>query len=1559
MKTKLHLALNTRKRGLALIMVVSCLALLTVLMLALFSTTENEFKATSGFVAGQNARLLADSATNIVMGQLQKAVKPNTSGTSRTIHATQPGAVRSYAADGTFRALFKMYSSHEMEIRGNGPADEAKINSDLPPTDWNTKPARYVDLNEPIVRVGASAALTELSFPIIDPTAYTKTTSPAPVEGFIYSDKALDDKLAGTGSQINGVVLPTASSSSALNQRLPMPVEWLYVLQDGSLGAISDATNEFMPAAGGSAPTIDNPIVGRIAFWTDDECCKVNINTASEPTFWGTPRFYHEREHEWAEKPPTASEYQRFPGHPATVALSTVLFPGQDFDTHVASSSLYNSKIKPLIVRKERLYDIIPKIARGGSVGGTKFFQKDDQPNLPSSGLASSVDPSRGVNERLYATLDELLFSEDLDASGKNRLTNNDQQGADGSAPITIVDRALLERSRFFLTASSRAPEFSILGTPKIAMWPLSTSLDSKHRTPYDNLIAFCSTLKGQQDNNYYFQRQKAHDATYDIASIGRNAALMKYLLAMVGKEMPKTGTGTGAAKTLAQKYGDDNIRSTLVEIFDYIRSTNLYDNILSANNNLSKKSLSSPGPNDPYGYRNNPTDIFTYTDALSVRTRTKDSGGNALQPSQQQQVADNGWPGHGTVTPSLWQPQGSTKYRGMGRFFTLSEIGLQFICTADGRLDDNSFKIPGYEDKRSGGASAWRLDPTILDPPPPAPYQNEGISSAYPYLGNGNAYWWSNFPPKPPANAYGTSVGAPDKDPRNPNKHPGYDPKNWNVTLENGKPLAEDQRRVGAMLDLEMFCPSEGWTLLHPEWTVVLDGTFINGITVEGQNVFRTDSDIVLKSSNNVFQANNVYSSGGTVTPGGVLDGKKLKGVGNMPPDPGYVGDPPSNGHDNLDDCGLASNFFTVDVGTDPANPKPMHVAFTGPPLVVKLYDSHDYLNHDPVQIIKIDFNQINGASVEVPPPSLVKTSSQKRSAIENGVLRIYNAVEAPHWWAFHKGGALGRWKKRGPVTPENIDSWGYAETDASITERTGGRLNGVAGNTDLSLITSGDVIRSVIPALGDYRVLMARYEVPPTMWQLHPKWGDNKVAMAHNFSGHDSAGIAGFDAGSPPLQFMDSVSGDYKSKNPDLPRSTEALNAVNSLGDFDNGQGNTRDGAYCNKPDEGNFATLNFVFDKVGVRLYRSSYFFSPWEFDADRITSNSYFTPNRLVSSPVMFGSLPSAAFSGSALPGSGTYTPNTGGRPWQTLLFRPHSQSSSVSATHQGADNPPDHYLLDLFNMPVVEPYAISEPLSEAGKINLNYQIVPFTYISRATALHSVLKGQLMRAVPSGAVAQYKAGGTKPNTTTFPPVGFWEESGAASPTNSPSNNGYCWHRKINAEETVKQLAERFLMNSGLSANRKGLLRSASQVCELHMIPKDAPAGVPGINVPATFSGPSDRDMQMSTFWKSHALTGDNSREEIYTNIYPKLTTRSNTFRVHMRTQVIKKARSTSPTTFDPNKDKVVSEFRGSQLLERFIDPNTTTIEDYTIGDPLSHPSLDSYYQFRVLETKRFAP
>ncbi len=65
-------------------------------------------------------------------------------------------------------------------------------------------------------------------------------------------------------------------------------------------------------------------------------------------------------------------------------------------------------------------------------------------------------------------------------------------------------------------------------------------------------------------------------------------------------------------------------------------------------------------------------------------------------------------------------------------------------------------------------------------------------------------------------------------------------------------------------------------------------------------------------------------------------------------------------------------------------------------------------------------------------------------------------------------------------------------------------------------------------------------------------------------------------------------------------------------------------------------------------------------------------------------------------------------------------------------------------------------------------------------------------------------------------------------------------------------------------------------------------------------------------------------------------------------------------------DPNgnpgggKDTVLSEFRGSTTIERYVDPNDPTLPDFAaMAVSGTIPSIDPYYKFRVVSTKRFAP
>ena len=114
-------------------------------------------------------------------------------------------------------------------------------------------------------------------------------------------------------------------------------------------------------------------------------------------------------------------------------------------------------------------------------------------------------------------------------------------------------------------------------------------------------------------------------------------------------------------------------------------------------------------------------------------------------------------------------------------------------------------------------------------------------------------------------------------------------------------------------------------------------------------------------------------------------------------------------------------------------------------------------------------------------------------------------------------------------------------------------------------------------------------------------------------------------------------------------------------------------------------------------------------------------------------------------------------------------------------------------------------------------------------------------------------------------------------------------------------------------------------------------------------------------MVKFWKDHKITGDNTKERPYTNLYPRLTVRSNTFKVHVVSQSIIKVKGTEPDTFDERRDKIAGEYRGSAIIERSISPNDEDLPNY--GRELQRgnqpQSLDRFYTYRVVNEKRFAP
>jgi uncharacterized protein (TIGR02600 family) len=289
-----------------------------------------------------------------------------------------------------------------------------------------------------------------------------------------------------------------------------------------------------------------------------------------------------------------------------------------------------------------------------------------------------------------------------------------------------------------------------------------------------------------------------------------------------------------------------------------------------------------------------------------------------------------------------------------------------------------------------------------------------------------------------------------------------------------------------------------------------------------------------------------------------------------------------------------------------------------------------------------------------------------------------------------------------------------------------------------------------------------------------------------------------------------------------------------------------------------------------------------------------------------SPVMMGSLLTRAAPIGTVVGQG----------WETLCFCPNP----AGVNHPGNTAPKDHLLLDLFQMPVVEPYPISEPFSTAGKVNLNYPIAPFGYITRTTALRSALQALRVTAFPKADYALYKSGG------------------------GPQS----YRKRLDRNETIKGFDAVFNQASTFD----NFFKSASQVCERYLYPEGRSWDASESNIKA--------------YWALNTMTGDNVREKPYADLYPRVTTKSNTFTVHMRVQTL--AQIPRDTTTDQyayakwqeGKDNVLGEYRGATTIERYIDPGDARL---TIGSSGAiNPdttSVESLYRFRVVGIKKFSP
>ena len=301
---------SSRSSGVALVLVLSFLALITVIVTAFFFSVSSQVAISDATSASATTAQLADSAVNVVMAQIVDATKGQST-KSLLAWASQPGMIRTYDTNSRPGYNYKLYSSDTMTV----DASKGFVPDDL--TSWKQPQNReiYTDLNAPGID-----AQGELVFPIVDPAADGTGSVNRP------ADKAAPFKVDGFSITSPPGYNPSTNEGPN-NNRAPMPAMWLYQLKDGTLVApvAVDATQVRVPGA-----TAVNPITGRIAFWTDDESGKININTASEGTYWDTPRAWtfedfgtlaganSLKDPGLAVCQPVRHEFQRYPGHPAT-----------------------------------------------------------------------------------------------------------------------------------------------------------------------------------------------------------------------------------------------------------------------------------------------------------------------------------------------------------------------------------------------------------------------------------------------------------------------------------------------------------------------------------------------------------------------------------------------------------------------------------------------------------------------------------------------------------------------------------------------------------------------------------------------------------------------------------------------------------------------------------------------------------------------------------------------------------------------------------------------------------------------------------------------------------------------------------------------------------------------------------------------------------------------------------------------------------------------------------------------------------------------------------------
>ena len=1473
------------RSGAALVLVLAALALVSFFILAILTFVRSEDRGSRAASDLVQVRMLAALPEKLVISQIRRATGKPVSGAGRGLAndstwTSQPGMIRVFGTDPDSNSprakpleLYKLYSSRQLTLPGEQNAQLMDEVNRL--QDWMKSPAEFVDLNEPVrvehkrhLGVGRPYGDPYFVFPILDPNA----------KGLVDGFDVLTDP-AESGARVpNGGFNPTTGSQQPA---MAMPVTWMYVLKDGSIVAPSRSNGgisyfDSLTSKSGGVHTSEkddnnNLIVGRIAFWTDDESCKLNVNTASEPAPWEPPHTHTLTDENYASSIPAKGEHYRESGHPAYTSLSPVL---RNFN-HPSTVNQEPTREPANLATDgaqwwrhiDAWHSVLPRAFPdhgGDSALGSK------------GGTQQPTDELKAQQNRLFPTVDEVVYRKDPNASN-DRIINSPNDTSNGP-DINPED---LSKVRFFLTTHNRAPELNLFNRPKISLWPLFLE-QSGLRNQTDQKFALATTLAGHP---YYFQRANEWLNTTNIGSsqttgnlslntgevsIARNQDLITCLRTLSEQDVPGFGGKFVDADSGAQgKLSPEGRDQLLISMLDFIR--------WGVNPGSPFNQVISPKLTPQYNYL-----PPAWTPGTTASAVDGVGAGSASPLRLDMQTGQTG----GETNPNANIDTPHTK--AYGRFPTITEVAVVFIATKG---------------------------VVVALPPGATPF------------------------PSPPAPQYA------------------------NLTTE-----------IQAFIILQPFTPAPGVIPTAPAFSCVISG--LNNFMVNGRTL-GFQSAATASFLRPVANAGTPVTTGISGDWGG--DHSAYAGMSSQFLQPGGAIKPPQPASQTPEDffAALSTPQPLTGTGNTSVNGVSMPVgtagstlAFSGGAITVEVLDQ----SRETVQTIEMDF-----PPTDIPVPLISVLSPQP--------LPVGTVVAPSQAQIF-----TSRFKVQSP-SPAAPGKYRMALIQLGDVVRSmvlAGSKNTVRGTTTYAGSIAGDArmlagrvhlkATNASAANEHYLIPHERYfdgQGPLTGVTKFPFFTDvgrsaqslrDGAYMAQPV-GSSSDNQFGFKSPPPPppsspaiplsevLQVTADTGGSLAVRGPSgtpnklayhvtatpatPPASKGALNAEGLAGDFDNGPGVIEDGPYINMPDMGTAANQKATgtgryFDRGGLFAEEDGASFSPW----------------RQASSAMIFGSLPTGVYGWAGDP----VTP----RPWQTLLFCPNPASRTTPAgtepqfdrnaggtrDHFGFLTPRDHLWLENFWMPAVEPAGMSDGFSTEGKVNMNYQIMPFLWIKRATAMYGALHGVRVTAIPSSAVSS----------------GAYKDPGTASSLE--------FRYAVDAKKTLAAFDDRFYDSSTKTTD---VFRSPSEICEMFLVPKrlDGHTYASGaVNPPDpanVFPSTHDAYKQSLEWWEgtnksdptdAFEATGDNLREAPYAQLYPRLCTRSNVFTVHYRVQLLRKSRSTPRDQWKEGVDNVVAEYRGQSTIERYLDPTDTSIPDFAAATHAAQ-AVDDFYKYRVINRRQFSP